>query len=448
MRVAVVGGGIAGLAAAWDLSERAEVTVFEPGRLGGRILTTPFGGRPVDEGPDAFLTRVPEAVQLCDQLGLTPELVAPAEGRSAVWAGDRLRPLPDGLVLGVPRDLRGVVRSGILSPRGMVRAGLDPVLPRRRPVDGLTVREMVADRFGTEVADRLVDPLVGGIHAGWTGTLGAEEVTPQIAAVARRSRSLLLGLRSLAPTPDAGPIFLAPRAGVGRLVDRLVEALEERSVRFEARRVHRLESEDGGRVRLDDDPEPYDGAVVAVSGRAAAALLGAGATAGLDSIPTASVVILTASTTSPLPGNLNGFLVPRAEGRLMTACSFGSNKWPHWSAPGRSVVRISAGRHGDPAALELGDEPLVDRLVDELGRAVGHPVNVSEHRVSRWPDAFPQYVPGHNEMVVRVERDLARTHPGVALAGSSYRGSGIPACIASGRRAAQAITARLQSPAG
>jgi oxygen-dependent protoporphyrinogen oxidase len=437
MRVAVVGGGIAGLAAAWDLRHVAEVTVFEPNRLGGSILTTEFEGRPVDEGADAFLTRVPEAVQLCEELGLQDELVAPAVGASALWANGGLQRLPEGLVLGAPSDLGGLLQSRILSPLGLARAALDLVLPRRRPAAALSVRDLIADRFGAQVADRLVDPLVGGIHAGWTGELGAAEVTPQLVEATQRARSLLLGLRGT-PKSGGGPVFLAPRPGVGRLVEALVRSLSEAGVRFLTEAAQAVTTISSGRVVVEPNPEPFDAAVVATPARRTAELLGPDA--GVDAlvrVPTASVVLLTASFPQPLPPALNGFLVPRAERRLMTACSFASNKWPHWSEPGRSVVRVSAGRHRDLRALELDDDALADRLLDELGQALGVALSPTATRVSRWPDAFPQYLPGHSALVAAVEQSVSQHHPRVALAGSTYRGSGIPACIASGRRAAR-----------
>jgi oxygen-dependent protoporphyrinogen oxidase len=447
MRVAVVGGGISGLAAAWDLRQLADVTVFEPNRLGGCILTTEFDGHPVDEGADAFLTRVPEALELCEELGLQDELVAPAVGASAVWINGGLKRLPDGLVLGAPSDLRGLIRSRILSPLGVARAGLDLVLPRRRPAAGLSVRELIADRFGTQVADRLVDPLVGGIHAGWTGELGAAEVTPQLVAASERARSLILGLRRL-PKGKGGPIFMAPRLGLGRMVDVLVRLLGESGVRFLADEVELVRTVPGGQVVVEPSPDRFDAAVVATPPRRTAELLRTGVTVdGLTRVPTASVVLLTASLKDPLPPALNGFLVPRGERRLMTACSFASNKWPHWADPGKSVVRMSAGRHGDLRAFELDDDDLADRLLGELGQALGTTLAPTATRVSRWPDVFPQYLPGHASLVTAVEKSVSELHPGVALAGSTYRGSGIPACIASGRRAAQ-LVARAAAPAG
>jgi len=443
----VIGGGIAGLAAAWHLRERADVTVFEPNRLGGCISTTSLDGITVEEGPDAFLTRVPDAVQLCREIGLEGDLVAPGTGKAALWWRGALRPLPEGLVLGVPNRLATVARSGILSPAGAVRAAMDLVLPATPPAPGDTVRELVRRRFGAEVADRLVDPLVGGIHAGWTGGLGAAETVPQLVEAARRSRSLLLGLRRMAPPArPAGPpapVFLAPREGLSALVDRLVGALRSDGVEFAAAQVTCVRSEDRPGVRVDPYPDAFDAAVVATPAKVTARLLGGTAGELLSSIPLASVALVsTVVDPSAVPAGFSGFLVARGQGKAMTACSFSSNKWPQRSKEGAAVVRMSAGRHGDNAALEMDDGPLVERLVEELGEALGQPITAGAARVSRWPGSFPQYLPGHAELVAAIERDLLATHPNVALAGSSYRGSGIPACIASGRDAAEAVLAR------
>ncbi len=331
MRAAVIGGGITGLAAAWELYQRAgsvggtEVTVFEAERLGGSIRTTDFAGHQIDEGPDAFLTRVPEGTQLCRELGIADELVAPAAGRSMLWWRGRLRPLPDGLVLGVPRQLGPLVGSGVLSPFGVLRAGLDLCLPRRRPPASLTVRELVADRFGAEVADRLVDPLVGGIHAGSTRDLGAAEVVPQLVSAAERSRSLLLALRGQAGPAPAGPgqpIFLAPRAGVGRLVDVLADTLAAAGTRFVTRAVESVRAGPDGGVLVGPESDPFDAAVIATRARTAAALLGSGAgapeTSGLPlrelaGIPTASVALVTvALPDTRLPPGSTGSLCRRS----------------------------------------------------------------------------------------------------------------------------------------
>ncbi|HZQ27037.1 MAG TPA: protoporphyrinogen oxidase [Acidimicrobiales bacterium] len=423
MRLSVVGGGIAGLAAAWEASGAgADVTVYEASdRLGGKIRTTDVDGRPVDEGPDAFLARVPDALQLCRELGIEGELVAPATGQAFVWSGGALRALPDGLVLGVPTGLAGLVRSGLLSPAGVARAGLDLVLPRTLRPGGpdVSVGRILRARFGDEVADRLVDPLLGGIHAGRIDNLSLAATAPQLDAVARRSRSLLLGLRR-APRPAAsGPVFLSLRGGTGVLVDRLVDALIERGVVFKT----------GTRV----DALPDEPVVVAVPAFAAASLLGPGSEE-LRTIRYSSVTLATftwPASAFPAPLTGSGFLVPPIDGRRMTAASFGSNKWPHWSAGDTVVLRVSAhGNDVDPADL-----------VAEVREATGVQAEPMSTRVSPWPDAFPQYEPGHLDRIARVEAALAQTHPRVRLAGAALRGVGLPACIASGRAAARAVLA-------
>lgn len=439
MRVAVIGGGIAGLAAAWQLRSEADVTVFEPSRLGGKIATEPFEGRDVDCGPDAFITRTPDGIALCAEVGVD-DLVAPQAGRTLLWWQGRLRALPDGLVLGAPKRLLPLVRSGLLTPSGLLRAAADLVLPLRRLPDDVSVRELVAGRFGAQVADRLVDPLVGSIHAGSTKDLSAMTTVPQLVEAARRSRSLLLGLRRAAQaTSDGGPLFLAPRRGLGHLVERTIQGLDNAGVQFCPLSVTSL-IRDGQRWRVEPGGEPFDAVVVATNATAAGRILSPDGPSGLFEIPTASVALVTLGYPAiDLPQGVNGVLVPASTGWLMTACSFGSAKWPHWANPGRSILRVSAGRDRDTRALALGDEELVDRLAGEMATALGIRDQPHTWRVSRWPDSFPQYRVGHTAQVERITDELRRTYPKVTICGASYNGAGIPACISSGRAAARTV---------
>jgi protoporphyrinogen/coproporphyrinogen III oxidase len=446
VRVAVVGGGIAGLAAAWELRDRAEVTVFEPDQLGGRLRTAPFAGQPTDLGADAFLTRVPDAVALCEELGLTGQLIAPAPGRTLLWWRHRLRPLPDGLVLGVPRRLGPLVRSGLLSPLGVARAGLDLVLPRQDWPGDVAVWDLVAARFGREVASRLVDPLLGSIHAARTEDLSAAATAPQLLAAARKSRSLLLGLRAGGAAATGQPLFLTPQGGIGVLVDRLAGALLAAGVTVVGARIDGVRPTRGS-VALAPLDAPFDAVVLAVPAATAARLLGHVAPRGLSAVAATSVTLVSmawAPADLPAPDGVNGVLVSREEGRLMTACSFASHKWPQRPTPGRVVVRVSTGWSGDDRSDHLGDEDLVDRLSAEVAEAVGARAGARplEWRVNRWPESFPQYGPGHLDRMAAVEDELASSAPNVVLAGSSYRGAGIPACIGSGRRAGRLLLAR------
>jgi len=448
VRLAVVGGGISGLAAAWELSRRGAgtVTIFEPERVGGKIRTAAFAGRPVDEGPDAFLVRTPEAQDLCREIGLT-DLAPPAAGRTLLWTRGRLRPLPDGLILGVPGRLGPVMRSGLLSARGMARAGLDLVLPSSTVDGDVSVGTLVARRFGREVSTRLVEPLLGGIHAASLDELSSELTAPQLLAAARSSRSLLRGLQAQARDQrSGGPIFLAPVGGTGQMVDELERSLRRAGVEFRFEPVGRIEPADEGRTPLDlvlgAGRERFDGAVVAVPAPRAAELLGPHAPDGLDAIRYTSVALLTVAVPEDWwrpPTGFNGFLVPHNEQRLMTACSFFTNKWPDPATPGRQVLRISAGHSRDHRVDTLDDEAITKQLLGELAEATGCELEPIETRLSRWPGALPLYQVGHAASVAAIEAELTRTVPGAALAGAGYRGAGIPACIRSGRAAAVAV---------
>jgi protoporphyrinogen/coproporphyrinogen III oxidase len=307
------------------------------------------------------------------------------------------------------------------------------------------VRDLVAGRFGGQIADRLVDPLVGGIHAGSIDSLSAEATVPQLLAPARRSRSLLLGLRRAAAGVPDGPMFATPRDGLAVLVDALVGRLRERSVSFQPIAVTSLTRRRSG-WSLEPFDGSFDGVVIATPASTAAGLLGSEAPSGLSAITSASVVLVTfAYSDLGVPPGVNGVLVPRSSGMLATACSFASAKWPHWANPGRTVLRVSAGRAGDDRAMPMSDDELCDRLAGEIGRLTGrHSASPETRRVSRWPDSFPQYRVGHGDLVRSIGEELHSRFPGVEVCGSSYGGAGLPACISSGRQAARRIAARQQ----
>ncbi|MHB1712224.1 MAG: protoporphyrinogen oxidase, partial [Acidimicrobiales bacterium] len=301
--IAVVGGGITGLAAAYELSRQdgaPRVVLLEAGdRLGGKITTSEFAGVPVECGPDAVLARVPWAGRLMDDLGLGPEVVSPAAGGAAVYARGKLRPLPDGLVRGVPSQVLPLLRSGILSPSGIARAGLDLVLPRHDHGDDPTVAQVIGGRFGLEAVDRLVDPLLAGISAGRADSLSLRATAPDIEALASGSRSLLLGLRDRrrqATEPTPGPLFISLRGGLGRLVDRLAEELAAAGVEVRTGTPVTQLGRDGSRWRLDPLDGPVDGVVLTAPAFVTAPLLAEIspiASLGLAGVEYSSVVVAT-----------------------------------------------------------------------------------------------------------------------------------------------------------
>ncbi|MDP8975293.1 MAG: protoporphyrinogen oxidase [Actinomycetota bacterium] len=441
-RVAVVGGGITGLAAAWELRRSgAEVMVLESSdHLGGKIVTDDIGGHPVDLGPDAFVARTPEATELCRELDLEDDLVTAATDHAAVWVGGRLRPLPSDILLGVPSRLTSVARSRILSPLAVARLALDGVLPRgrRKEDDGdLSVGDLVAARLGRQVHDRLVDPLFGGIHAGPSRDLSVHATAPQLGEAAS-ARSLMRGVR--AQRRDAArPSFQSLRGGLGQLVDRLVEEL-----RSAGATIH-LESP------VDSVPvEGADATIVATPAHVSAGLVAAAspdAAAELRSIDHASVavtVLVYPASAFPEPPDGSGFLVPQSEDHLITACSFASSKWPHWAEPDEVVLRVSAGRFGDERALKMKDVELVQHLHNELVEVLQLTKAPLRARVARWVDAFPQYRVGHLERVASMETALRRDLPHVEVVGAAYRGLGITTCIAQGRAAARRVLASAE----
>ncbi|HEX2046608.1 MAG TPA: protoporphyrinogen oxidase [Acidimicrobiales bacterium] len=450
-RVAVVGGGITGLAAAYYLGRTGtDVTLVEAGdRVGGKIKTLELDGVPVEAGPDTFLARVPFAVDLCRELGLGDELVAPATGRAWLWIGDRLRPLPEGHVLGVPTAVGPLVRSGVLSPAGLARAALDLLLPRRASGPDPSVAEVVGRRMGREVVERLVDPLVGGINAGRADTLSLEATARPLAEAAARSRSLVLGLRQAPPGPG-GPVFLGLAGGLQRLSDRLAQEVGD--VRL-GTAVRVITPSAGGRgYRLACAPGPdieAEAVVLTVPSFAAAGMVSALSPVAAEHVAAirhASVVTATlAYRPSAVPGPLegSGMLVPRVQGRLLTACTWSTTKWPALAAGGMVLLRASTGRDGDDRAMELDDDEAVRRLHGELVEALHLREAPVASLVSRWPRGFPQYEVGHRARVDAIEAALAADAPNVIVAGAAYRGLGVAACVEQGREAARRVTAAL-----
>ncbi len=454
-RVAVIGGGITGLAAAHALLHPAggtgtppQVVVFEAGgTVGGKLRTSPFAGHPgIDEGPDAFLARLPWGTALAKTVGLGDQLVSPEAGKAAVW-WNALHPIPEGLLLGMPTDVMGMARSKLLSWPGKLRAATEP-LRRRTSLEPDSLGAFVRARFGSEIHLRLVDPLVGSIYAADTDHFSLAAV-PQIADLAGKGRSVLLtGRKMPKPAPDAGPVFYAPRDGMGALALRTADAVRAAGGDVRTSELVAELARDGSGWRVNG--ERFDAVVLACPAAAGAALLAATApevARPLAAIPVADVAMVTlAIRATEWPRGLtgmSGYLVPKPMQRLVTAASFGSQKWSHWALPDTVVLRISLGRDGLPV-LHLSDEQLLAAAVDEVGGHLGLTLQPHATRVSRWQGAFPQYRPHHAARVAEVEAALPA---GVQLAGASYHGVGVPTCIRSAQRAAAATHAALHAVA-
>lgn len=455
--VIVVGGGITGLAAARDLVlAGADVTLVEPDQPGGKLRSSPFAGRLLDEAADAFLARVPGALELCAELGLEGDLVAPAARRAYVWSRGELRLLPESQVLGVPTDLDELAASGIVSPEGIERARHDLTAPLLTPAGDVAIGELMRARLGDEVTDRLIDPLVGGINAGDTDHLSLAATVPQLDAAARSGAPSLIEAcriqRAAASDPTA-PVFFTPRGGMGSLARATLDDAVARGLAVARGRAASLERErdrEAWRVVLDDGRALLSDAVVVSTPAGAAGRLVAphAPHAGeiLAAIPYASVaMVAVAVDRSGIDRELDGsgYLVPHVEGRTITACSWSTSKWPHLADGTTVLLRASVGRDGDDRALALDDDALAAAVLADLADTMALRGQPSEVRVTRWPQSLSQYRPGHLERVAAMEADLAATARGVVVTGAALRGLGVPACIRQGRAAAGRVLAVL-----
>jgi protoporphyrinogen/coproporphyrinogen III oxidase len=464
--VVVVGGGIAGLSAAYFLREPGvPVTVLEGSpRLGGKLAVSEVAGVAADEGAEALLARRPEGTGLIRDLGLAGDLADPGTTAARIWSRGAMHPLPRRQVMGVPADLAELARCGLLSAPGMTRARRDTELAAT-PRDGdLPVAAYVGARFGAELVERLVDPLLGGVYAGRSEDLSFEATLPGLAQAAAGHASLAQAAATLVPPPGSGParqqppVFTTLRAGLGSLPAALAAA-SGADVRTGAMARELTRTEDGWALTVGSAhaPEQLTAAavVLAVPAAPAARLLagvpGLGAAAAaLAGIPYASMAIVTlAYPRAAFPGSLDGsgYLVPAVEGRPVKAVTFSSVKWPHLrtgAARDLVIVRCSLGRTGEERLLQASDGELAAMAEKDLAAATGVSGAPVDTRVTRWGGALPQYTVGHLAKVAAVRSAVAAV-PGLAVCGAAYDGIGIPACIATARAAASQVTAYLRT---
>ncbi|MBE1488094.1 protoporphyrinogen oxidase [Plantactinospora soyae] len=473
LRIAVVGGGITGLAAAVRLRDRlppdTTITVYEQsGDLGGKLRTGSLAGSTVEFGAEAFLVRDPAggnsaAVALARRVGLADELVNPATGRAALAIGGELRPMPPGTLVGVPGNLESVATVA----RPAAERDRDGGGPLLGPDEDPTVGDLVRRRLGDEVVDRLVDPMLGGVYAGRADELSLAATMPGLARAARTEPTLTGAVRAAlaaAPRPAGTPVFATVRGGVSRLVAAAAEA-SRAQIRLNAAVRELAPVPTGWRLVIGPTRDPelveVDAVVLALPARPAARLLAGvdvaiGALVGRLDYASVALVSLAlpdgALSAAPggagpagadrlVPAELSGFLVPATEGTLIKAATFFTSKWAHLRRPdGTVLLRASVGRYGEEHLLQRADDELISAVHRDLATLLGPdlPEPVAAH-VQRWGGALPQYAPGHLDRVGAARAALRTAHPRLALAGAGYDGVGIPICVRSGETAAEEI---------
>ncbi|WP_405405962.1 protoporphyrinogen oxidase [Streptomyces sp. NBC_01104] len=462
--VVVIGGGIAGLAAAHRLlGTGLKVTLLEAtARLGGKLMTGEVAGVQVELGAESMLARRPEAVGLAREVGLGGRLRPPATATASLWTRDALRPMPKGHVMGVPGDPS--VLGDVLSPEGLARIAQERDLTPTAVGDDVAVGAYVADRLGREVVDRLVEPLLGGVYAGDAYRISMRAAVPQLFELARQSGSLLDGVTRIqeqaAARQQTGPVFQGIEGGIGTLPGAVADAVRAGGgeILTETPVLGLTRTADGWDVRTDTRVITADGIVLAAPAWSASTLLAAespAASAELAGVEYASMALVTmAFRRSDVAGltsfdGRSGFLVPPVDGHTIKAATFSTHKW-QWvsdAAPGLFVLRTSVGRYGEEDHLHREDAELVGVSLADLAAATGLTARPVATEVTRWIGGLPQYPVGHLGRVARIRDEVAKL-PALRVCGAVYDGVGIPACIASARRAADEIAADLAGESG
>lgn len=463
-RIAILGGGIAGLSAAWALekSRRAgqeiETTLYEAaGRLGGVIASETVDGCIVEAGPDSFFTEKPAAAQLCRELGIGDQLLGSndAERRTYIVVGKRLIPLPDGLMFMVPTRLAPTALTPLFSWKTKLRMAREFLLPPRPASTDESVAEMTRRHFGQETVDRLVSPLLSGVYGGNADQLSARAVLPKMVEMERAHRSLSRGMLAARKKSPAGAkpvvrpsLFTTLRGGMSQIVDAIAAQLPPGSV-HRSTQVHAIDRAAGpnGRgwiVETGFGQERFDAVILALPAWGSASLLrliDRPMAEALSGIPYSSSITVTLgyplAALSALPMGF-GFLVPATEKRSMLACTFVHTKFAGRVPQGMGLLRCFLGGAGNEALLGHNDGRLAGIVLKELEDILGLRSSPLFVRIHRSRQAMAQYGVGHLERIQLV-RDRIAALPGLALAGNAYQGIGIPDCIRTGQDAAQAV---------
>ena len=484
MKTAIIGGGIAGLAAAYELEKArasgaaVDYTLFEAReQLGGALASEIVNGAVLERGPDSFLTEKPAASELCRELGLAADLIPSndAARKTYILVKNKLIPLPDGLMFLVPTKLIPTALTPLFSLGTKIRMGLELLHPPRPSgVDDESVAALVERHFGREAVDRLADPLLSGIYGGDATQLSARTVLPRLVEMESEYGSLTRGMlaghrkmraraaeaaRKNGATNGRGgnasngprPIFTTLRGGLQQLIDALQAALKPSAVRLSTPVGALSKSPSGWRVESNGIRETYDSVIVCSPAWAAGVLLSPVDTAlgeDLSAIPYSSSITINLlydeAALGPLPDGF-GFLVPASEGRAMLACTFVHRKFLGRTPPGKAVLRAFLGGVKNEALLSETDDVLVAMVRRELKEILGINAEPEHTQVSRWRRAMAQYAVGHQARAKRVAERVALL-PGLKLAGNAYDGIGIPDCIRLGRTAARELLAAQQVP--
>ncbi len=468
LRVAVVGGGITGLSAAYYLQKlsaeaglEVQILLIErEQRWGGKIRTERVDGFVIEAGPDTFVSTKPWAVELCRELGIEDRLMGtdPARRRVYLLQRGRLVEFPEGLASMVPTRWKAMLRTPLLSPLGKLRLGLDLVIPPRPGDDDESIAQFITRRLGPEAYTWLIEPLMSGIYAGDGERLSLLATFPYLREWEQRYRSLARGAKRASPGLSLGDdprrhgsIFLTPRRGLAELTEALVSRLAGLGHRLGvAAQAVTFEGEHPRLWMESGEAEDVDAVILATPAFVSGDLLDApdptlaSLLRKIEYVSAATVSLGYRLEDLPRPLDGHGYLIPRREGRAALACTWTSTKFPHRAPEGYALLRVFFGRAGQPDILLDGEQEVVRLARAEVAETLGVQATPILVRAGRWPRAMPQYNLGHRERNEVIRSRLAAL-PGIFLGGAGYDGIGIPDCIRSGREAAQSALGFLQA---
>ncbi|EGK13895.1 protoporphyrinogen oxidase [Desmospora sp. 8437] len=454
-RIAVVGGGITGLSAAFYLQREAEMhslpldlaLIEGEERLGGKVKTERIDGFVMETGPDSFLERKTSAKQLALDLGLKEELVRNRTGQSFILHQGRLLPMPEGAVMGIPTRLTPFLKTGLFSASGKLRAAQDLILPKKKEEKDVSVGSFFRRRLGDEIVDHLIEPLLSGIYAGDLDRLSLEATFPHFAQMEQDHRSLILAtMKNRPPHKTNGRPrgqFLTLKRGLESLVEAIQAKLPEETV-ITGNPVQRIIKEANRYLLVLRSGRVIqaDAVIMAVPFPVMKHLL---PTAGElpehpnPVSPTSVATVILGYDREALPEGLDGtgFVIPRKEETTITACTWTHKKWPHTTPEGKALIRCYVGRFGNDTIVEETDPRILDRVRSDLRKIQGIEATPTFTHITRWREAMPQYTVGHTDWLKRLEETCRHQLPGFFPVGASYGGIGIPDCIDQGKQSVQ-----------
>jgi oxygen-dependent protoporphyrinogen oxidase len=457
-RITIIGGGITGLAAAYRLQKtlpEADITLLEAtNHLGGKIGTEQFDGFVMEWGPDCFLSRKPRGIGLCQELGITAELVGrnSQHAKTFVLRNRRLHRLPEGLTGLIPTNLEALKTSTLLSESARERLARELSIPPKPANGDESVAAFISRRLGQETFENLVEPLMAGIYAGQANELSLAATFPQLRQLELDHGSLLGGLTNRPPTKNVSdyPPFVSFPNGMQALVTRLVECLEEVEILKETAVSNIYKAANGYRLSVNGGKRIDTNALIItaptfVSGRI---LEGVDSQLAhlLSEIPYVSTALVNLAFNEADVPELDGYgyVIPNVEDREALACTWTSRKWQNRAPDGKVLIRVYIGRFGRPDVTEYDDDRLLNIAFNEISQTLDITAEPLFSRIIRYPKAMPQYNLGHLERLAAIENQLAQ-HPGLFLAGAAFNGVGIPDCIASGEQAAESASNYLRN---